>query len=248
MSVQRPQPLYEQIAEALRADIRSGRYGLGAKLPSESELSERFKVSKVTARQAVIQLRMEGLVSSRVGAGVFVEKAPGPPRRLSDDVLRGEALYRAMDRLGLQPAITTTIDRAPADAEVAEALDVPPGAEVLVHVRLVRAVGGPPIFLASNYFPLWVLKDVPQLAEPSTVGLPKHLGERYGPMYGIDWLDARMPTSAEREQLEVPPDTPVTVIEGTNYDSQHRALHHIHKVTVAGRMQYGYRFGVVVED
>jgi hypothetical protein len=57
-----------------------------------------------------------------------------------------------------------------------------------------------------------------------------------------------MPTLEERERLEIPPDTPVTVIKGVNRDSQHRPLHYIVKVTVAGRMLYGYRFGIVPED
>jgi GntR family transcriptional regulator len=247
MSVQRGRPLYEQVADALRAQIREGRYRPGDKLPSERELSERFEVSKVTARQAIVQLRAEGLVTSRVGYGVFVA-APGPPRRLSDDTLRGEAFYRAVGRLGLEPNVATTITREPATEEVAEALDVELGAEVLIHTRLVRVEGGPPLFLAANYFPSWVVEAVPLLAEESTSGLPKWLGQAFGPLYGEDVIDSRMPTPEEREQLEIPPDTPVTVIRGVNRDSQHRALHYIVKVSVSGRMLYGYRFGVVPEE
>jgi GntR family transcriptional regulator len=247
MSVQRGRPLYEQVADALRAQIREGRYRPGDKLPSERELSERFEVSKVTARQAIVQLRAEGLVTSRVGYGVIVAE-PGPPRRLSDDILRGEAFYRAVGRLGLEPNVATTITREPATEEVAEALNAPVGAEVLVHARLVRAEGGPPLFSAANYFPAWVVEAVPQLANPSTSGLPKWLSQAFGPLYGEDVIDSRMPTEHEREVLEIPEGTPVTVIKGVNRDSQHRALHYIEKVSVSGRMLYGYRFGVVPED
>lgn len=245
--VQRGRPLYEQVADALREEIREGRYRPGDKLPSERELTERFEVSKMTVRAAIVQLRGEGLVTSRVGYAVLVAD-PGPPRRLSDDILRGEAFYRAVGRLGLEPNVATTITREPASEEVAEALNAPVGAEVLVHARLVRAEGGPPLFLAANYFPLWVVEAVPQLANPSTSGLPKWLGQAFGPLYGEDLIDARMPTPEEREQLEIPPDTPVTIIQGVNRDSEHRPLHYIVKVTVAGRMQYGYRFGVVPQD
>jgi GntR family transcriptional regulator len=247
MSLQRGRPLYEQMADTLRAEIRAGRYRPGDKLPSERELSERFGVSKVTARQAIVQLRAEGLVTSRVGYGVLVAE-PGPPRRLSDDILRGEAFYRAVGRLGLEPNVATTITREPATEEVAEALNVPVGDEVLVHTRLVRAEGGPPLFLAANHFPAWVVEAVPQLANPSTSGLPKWLGQAFGPLYGEDVIDSRMPTPEEREQLEIPPDTPVTVIRGLNRDSEHRPLHYIVKVTPAGRFLYGYRFGIVPED
>jgi GntR family transcriptional regulator len=247
MSLQRGRPLYEQMADTLRAEIRAGRYRPGDKLPSERELSERFSVSKVTARQAIVQLRAEGLVTSRVGYGVFVAD-PGPPRRLSDDILRGEAFYRAVDRLGLEPNVATTITREPATEEVAEALDVEVGEEVLVHVRLTRAQDEPPLFLADNYFPSWVVEAVPQLASPSTSGLTKWLGEAFGPLYGEDLIDSRMPTPEQRERLEIPEGVPVTIIKGVNRDSQHRALHYIVKVTVAGRMQYGYRFGVMPES
>ena len=247
MSVQRGKPLYEQVADALRAEIREGRYQPGDKLPSERELSERFEVSKVTARQAIVQLRAEGLVTSRVGYGVFVA-APGPPRRLSDDILRGEAFYRAVGRLGLEPNVATTIAREPATEEVAEALGVEVGADVLVHTRLVRVEGESPLFLATNYFPDWVAEAVPEVANPSAVGLPKLLGEAFGPLYGEDVIDSRMPTEEERETLEIHEGVPVTIIQGVNRDAQHRPLHYIVKVTPSGRMLYGYRFGIVPES
>jgi GntR family transcriptional regulator len=245
--VQRGRPLYEQVADALREEIRAGRYQPGDKLPSERELTERFEVSKMTVRAAIVQLRGEGLVTSRVGYAVLVAE-PGPPRRLSDDILRGEAFYRAVGRLGLEPDVSTTITREPATEEAAEALDVEIGAEVLVHTRLVRAEGGPPLFLAANYFPSWVVEAVPELASPSTSGLPKWLSQAYGPLYGEDLIDARMPTPEERERLEIPEGVPVTVIQGLNRDAQHRPLHYIVKVTPAGRFLYGYRFGVVPES
>jgi GntR family transcriptional regulator len=247
MSVQRGRPLHEQVADALRAEIREGRYKVGDKLPSERELSERFKVSKVTARLAVGQLRAEGLTTSRVGYGVFVAEK-GPPRRLSDDILRGEAFYRAVGRLGLEPNVATTISREPAAAEVAEALGVEVGTEVLLHARLVGAEGEPPLFTAANYFPEWVAEAVPELAEASERGLAKWLSDAFGPLYGEDVIDSRMPTEAERERLEIPEGTPVTIIKGVNRDSEARPLHYIVKVTPAGRMEYVYRFGIVPES
>jgi GntR family transcriptional regulator len=245
--VQRGRPLYEQIADTLREEIRAGHYRESGKLPSERELTERFEVSKMTVRAAIVQLRSEGLVTSRVGYGVMVAEA-GPPRRLSDDILRGEAFYRAVGRLGLEPDVTTTIARELATEEVAEALDIAAGVEVLVHTRLVRAEGGPPLFLALNYFPSWVVEAVPELANERTVGLTKWLGEAFGPLYGEDLIDSRMPTPEEREQLEIPPDTPVTEIKGVNRDAEHRPLHYIVKVTPSGRFLYGYRFGIVPES
>jgi GntR family transcriptional regulator len=159
--------------------------------------------------------------------------------------VRGEGFYGMLARQGLEPDVQTTVSREPASEEVADALGVPAGAEVLVHTRLLRTEGGPPLALATNFFPSEVAEAVPQLADASASGLPKWLGEAYGPIYGEDLIDSRMPTAEERERLEIPPDTPVTVIKGINRDQEHRALHFIIKVAVGGRMQYGYRFGAV---
>jgi GntR family transcriptional regulator len=247
VGVQPGQPLYAQVADALRADIRRGRYKPGDQLPSERELVERFKVSAATTRGAIVQLRAEGLVTSHQGRGVFVAE-PGALRRLSDDILLGKAFERALSRHGLQPAVVTTVAREPASEEVADALGVPVGEEVLAHVRLLRTEGGPPLSLATNYFPAWVVEAAPQLAAPSEIGLPTWLGRAFGLIYGEDLVDSRMPTEQEREQLQIPPEVPVTVIKGINRDQQHRPLHFIVKVTVSGRMQYGYRFGVVPSE
>ncbi len=74
------------------------------------------------------------------------------------------------------------------------------------------------------------------------------LGQAFGPLYGEDVIDSRMPTPEERERLEIPEAAPVTEIKGVNRDSQHRPLHYIVKVTPSGRFLYGYRFGIVPES
>ena len=67
---------YQEIAEAIRADVTSGALVAGTLLPSESELSAQHEVSRVTIRKALEQLRVEGLVDSRQGFGWFVGREP----------------------------------------------------------------------------------------------------------------------------------------------------------------------------
>ena len=63
---------YHDIAATLRERISVGRFVAGKLLPSESELSREFEVSRVTIRRTLEVLREEGLVSSRQGFGWFV--------------------------------------------------------------------------------------------------------------------------------------------------------------------------------
>lgn len=63
--------LSARVIETLRADIESGRIPGGHKLPTESQLSETFGVSRTVVREAVAALSADGLVEARQGAGTF---------------------------------------------------------------------------------------------------------------------------------------------------------------------------------
>lgn len=64
--------LVGRVIEELRGDIASGRFDIGAKLPSQAELSARFSVSRPVIREAVASLQADGVLESHQGAGVFV--------------------------------------------------------------------------------------------------------------------------------------------------------------------------------
>ena len=64
--------LYRRIVQAILTDISNGIYPVGSRLPPERDLTERFKVSRPTIREAMIALEMQGLVEARKVSGVFV--------------------------------------------------------------------------------------------------------------------------------------------------------------------------------
>ncbi|MFZ4718591.1 MAG: GntR family transcriptional regulator [Ilumatobacteraceae bacterium] len=65
---------YQEIAQTLRGRLHDE--GAGHVLPSESDLSAEFGVSRVTIRRALETLRDEGVLESRQGFGWFVTTAP----------------------------------------------------------------------------------------------------------------------------------------------------------------------------
>ncbi|GLQ93620.1 FadR/GntR family transcriptional regulator [Dyella acidisoli] len=68
----RPKQIYEQVAERIRADIRNGRLIADERLPSERELSTRFRVGRPAVREAIGALQNQGLVITRRNAGTYV--------------------------------------------------------------------------------------------------------------------------------------------------------------------------------
>ncbi len=73
-------PRYLQIARELTAAITSGRYPVGARLPTELELCEHFAISRFTAREAVRVLSSAGLVTRRQRVGTVVIATPDEAR------------------------------------------------------------------------------------------------------------------------------------------------------------------------
>lgn len=67
---------YRAIADELRHRVERGELAAGALLPSESEMSAAYGVSRVTVRKALELLRDEGLIDARQGFGWFVATDP----------------------------------------------------------------------------------------------------------------------------------------------------------------------------
>ena len=69
--------LYQDLARRLIAELASGRFAVGDRLPAERELSMHYAVSRPTVREAMIALEVQGLVEVRVGSGAYVKRLPG---------------------------------------------------------------------------------------------------------------------------------------------------------------------------
>lgn len=67
--------LYAELLEQIRTD----RFAPDARLPSENQLADRFRVSRPIVREALARLRDEGFVVSRKGSGTYVATASSTP-------------------------------------------------------------------------------------------------------------------------------------------------------------------------
>lgn len=86
-------PIGVQIAWALRAQIREGRFRPSQRLPGLRELAETTGVNINTVRAVYQRLEHEGLIDSRQGSGTFV--APSQPTPSTVGTIAGEAARHA---------------------------------------------------------------------------------------------------------------------------------------------------------
>ncbi|MDO9248671.1 MAG: PLP-dependent aminotransferase family protein [Phenylobacterium sp.] len=71
-------PVYLAIADAIAADLGSGRLAPGARLPPQRTLAQRLGIDFTTVSRAYAEARRRGLVEGRVGQGTYV-RPPEPP-------------------------------------------------------------------------------------------------------------------------------------------------------------------------
>lgn len=223
---------YKQIADQLRGAIERGELKPGDRLPSEADLMRHYEIARMTARQAIQELRTEGRVVAEQGRGVFV-RLPAPVRRLASDRFArrhrdaGKAAFIAeAEKAGVTPSVDEIeVGRGPAPQAVRERLGLDEPGEVVIRSRRYLAEGLP-VETAVSYIPA-DLADGTAIAEQDTGpgGIYARL-EEAGHELGhfTEEVSARMPTAEERRRLQIPSGTPVLLVVRTAYDTAGRAV------------------------
>ena len=138
----RYRPQYRQIEQALRERILTLRPG--ERLPSDAELCVEFGVSRMTARNAMQRLAVDGLISREPGRGSFVAQPPAHRR-----TNRLMTFTQEMLRSGRVPSsrLLTRVIR-PSTTSEAASLGIP-ARQPVVHLRRLRLADDQPIALES---------------------------------------------------------------------------------------------------
>ncbi|WP_370569402.1 GntR family transcriptional regulator [Methylacidimicrobium sp. B4] len=141
-------PRHEEVTLWLRDQIESRCYAHGDRLPSEKELQERFRVSRITVRRALQTLEADGLVFRRQGVGSFAAKG-----RLRQGLVRLTDFAEDMVQAGLKPSSRILFHgREGASAPIASCLGLAEGAACIRLDRL-RLGDGQPIALDQTWLP-----------------------------------------------------------------------------------------------
>ena len=125
-----PIPLYYQLVELIKEQIRFGELKPGDQIPAERVLSELHGISRMTTRQAVAYLVREGALVARHGLGTFVAEP-----KLTHDALHllgfteeimhrgGQAVSRVIEQALVPASARVAAELQPAGGSGAEAAD-----------------------------------------------------------------------------------------------------------------------------
>jgi GntR family transcriptional repressor for pyruvate dehydrogenase complex len=154
--------LPQRVAALLGQEIDAGAAAPGSRLPTEQQLAERYGVSRNVVREAIAQLRADGMVEARQGVGAFV-LAPEERTaiRISSDALKDnrnlEHLFELRRVLETESAMLAAARRSDDDlASIKSALERMRGeerweegsidADLAFHREIARATGNAYIY------------------------------------------------------------------------------------------------------
>jgi DNA-binding GntR family transcriptional regulator len=211
-----PVPLYHQVAVTIEAAIEDGHLPPGTLLENEIALATRLGISRPTARQALRELVDRGRLVRKRGAGTHV--APARIRRPVDLT----SLYDDLSKSGEMPTTTVLEHRTvTAPSEVAAALDLPDGSEVL-RLRRLRLANGEPIAIMNNHLPLSVAPTREELERDGLYGCLRARGAQ--PRIARQRIGARTATAAEAKMLQEPAKSALLTMERTAFDDAGTAV------------------------
>ncbi|MBF6228208.1 FadR/GntR family transcriptional regulator [Nocardia abscessus] len=142
--------LIAQVTEQLRAEIRSGRWSIGSRIPTEPELTELTGTGRNTVREAVQALVHAGMLERRQGSGTYVIAASDLGGTLGKYFADAEERDVLELRLALDGTAAALAARRRDDTDIANLLrllaerdekwDEDPVAAIEADVQLHRAI------------------------------------------------------------------------------------------------------------
>lgn len=210
--IQRPGALYQQVAAEIRSGITAGEYKPGAPLPSESQLIDRYQVSRPTVRKAIAALRAEGLIEVIHGKGSYVRAVPAPAVTIQRTITRnGKTFHTGHQTWGEVEA--PTVYRTTTTATTGPLLGLPEGEALFAVDRLLadphtetRALHRVLIPFATAANEADQLGEAPDTEPEQIYAILTAAGHK------LTWdetVSARMPLPDERTTLQIPDATPI---------------------------------------
>jgi GntR family transcriptional regulator len=220
-----PLPLYYQLAEIIRNEALSGMMvDESGKMPTEQELVERFKVSRITIRHALKILEDEGMLRRERGRGTFLQT--NQAENWSGQLL---GFSETIVASGMEPGAKLLAYGTVQDAPL----------EVVTHLKLsnawelkrLRYADQVPIAIEHAFYPLTVGKqlmnqDLQSLFVYAFIETNTGISLRNGKQ----WISATNASKEEAEMLELKEGSALLHIERVIYDSTQMPIEYLKAV------------------
>lgn len=202
-----PIPLYYQLKELLKKHIQANDYNSGDQLPSERELEERYGVSRMTARRALVELENEGFVKRKRGKGTFVTDA-----KYRHYLVRLTSFTEESKSQNLRPGAQVLAKKTVYNDVAYQKMNLQP--EPLIYFQRIRTINDEPVAFENTYLRAEYCPGLEQV-DLNNASLYSYLTKSCKISLGkaIQTIEARKAEAEDARILQIDPGEPVFYLE-----------------------------------
>ncbi|UKS27075.1 GntR family transcriptional regulator [Paenibacillus sp. HWE-109] len=227
--------LYHTVKEKLHEMIEEGKYLPGQQFPTESDLCEKFSVSRTTIRLALNQLKLEGHIYQVQGKGTFVsmpklEQSVAPYRSFKDHLQgRGQQLESKV----LEFTVISADKRLAKTLQIAEQ-------DAVFRIERIRYADEIPLLFSITYIP-W--KITPGLTKEECSGsLYALIKDKFSIQLShcMESMEPILIDEAISKHLNVPIGAPSFLLNTITYSNSHIPLEYSHEIIRGDRAKFTF--------
>lgn len=220
------------IMDHLIAFIESGKFEPHDKLPSENELADRFKVPRITAREAYKRLQDLGYIYSKQGIGSFVQDRN---LLIPLDLFVNKSFSQKMIELGYDYESRNIFCEPIEFNDKIYGLLSASEQERVFKIGRLRIIGGKPIALHISYVAEAVFPDIETAGREITSMFQFYQSRGYSNLRGIDTtIRIAHPSKYERELLSCSSLIPLLIMESEHKDGESGLILECSKIMYRG--------------
>lgn len=212
-----PVPLYRQLADIIRKGIEQGEYKHDTQIPTETILSQKYGISRITVRKALEELTDEGLLIRKQGKGTFVYvdksiQSNYPFMPFNDAVIQaGKTPSTKLLSYSLDPPSKRIVDFLGLHEN-----------ESTIVIRRLRLADNVPIILETDYY----LAEFDFLSAEPLAGSTSEILNKYNifPLHGMNMISICYATEDESALFRVEIDTPLLYVYSEIKDQDMRPI------------------------
>lgn len=229
-------PLYYQLKHIILDEIESGKFKVGEQLPTETELCEKYNVSRITVRRAISELVADKVLYKKQGKGTFVSEY-----KIERELISIGSFSDITTESGKEPStqiLQTSITKP--TKELCKALKITANEKVLELKRLLRIDGKPFIIEISQY----PLSRFPKLETyiGSNQSIYKILREKYGVeiVKAEKTLDIKRSNEEQSRIFDCDVNSVLYLLRKTAYDKNDEVVHLSSSFLLAAKVTFKF--------
>ena len=213
--------LFSQIETDIKNSIELGIYKSGDRLPTETELMEKYDVSRITIRRAIEDLCKEGILVKKQGKGTFIQG-----KKIQRKISHTMSFTQSCQLSGLSSSSYVTI-REVIDIETLNFLEKNIfNDNKVLYIQRIRMANNVPVICENNYFPYSRFSYL--MNEPLNESLYELLESKYNITVGEpqnSYIDLSTASTDLSNTLKISSGEPLFLLSTEIFDTNNNLIH-----------------------